>query len=54
MLGELTLFGDNPARLNRIEDEFRSVTPQRVLSTARKYLRPQNRTVLVLNPPEAK
>ena len=54
MLGELTLFGDNPARINRIEDEFRSVTPQRVLSTAREYLRPENRTVLVLNTPEAK
>jgi len=54
MLGELTLFGDNPARINRIEDEFRSVTAQRVLSTARQYLRPENRTVLVLNTPEAK
>ena len=54
MLGELTLFGDNPARINQIEDEFRSVTPERVLSTARVYLRPENRTVLVLNTPEAK
>ena len=54
MLGELTLFGDNPARINRIEDDFRSVTPERVLSTAREYLRPENRTVLVLNTPEAK
>jgi len=54
MLGELTLFGDNPARINRIEDEFRSVTAQRVLSTAQEYLRPENRTVLVLNAPEAK
>ena len=54
MLGQLTLFGDDPARINRIEDEFRSVTPERVLSAAREYLRPENRTVLVLNPPEAK
>ncbi len=54
MLGELTLFGDNPARINRIEDEFRSVNPERVLSTAREYLRPENRTVLVLTTPEAK
>ena len=54
MLGQLTLFGDNPARINQIENEFRSVTPQRVLSAARSYLRPENRTVLVLNPPEAK
>ena len=54
MLGQLTLFGDNPARINRIEDEFRSVTPQRILNTAREYLRPTNRTVLLLNTPEPK
>ena len=54
MLGQLTLFGDNPARINHIEDEFRSVTSERVLSVAREYLRPENRTVLLLNMPEAK
>ena len=54
MLGQLTLFGDNPARINRLEDEFRSVTPERILSTAREYLRPTNRTVLLLNTPEPK
>ena len=54
MLGQLTLFGDSPARINHIEDEFRSVTSQRVLSAAREYLRPTNRTVLLLNIPEAK
>jgi predicted Zn-dependent peptidase len=53
MLGALTLFGDNPARINQLEAEFRGVTPQRVLSTARMYLRPENRTVLILNTPEA-
>ena len=53
MLGQLTLFGDNPARINRIEDEFRSVTPERILNTARDYLRPTNRTVLLLNTPES-
>ena len=54
MLGQLTLFGDDPARINRIEDEFRSVTPERVLSAAREHLRPQNRTVLLLNTPETR
>jgi zinc protease len=51
MLGELTLFGDDPARINRLEDEFRSVTPERIMRTAREYLRPTNRTVLLLNTP---
>ena len=54
MLGQLTLFGDNPARINHIEDEFRGVTPQRVLSVAREYLRRENRTVLFLNAAKAK
>jgi predicted Zn-dependent peptidase len=54
MLGQLALFGDNPGRINHIEDEFRSVTPERVLSAAREYLRTGNRTVLLLNTPGAK
>ena len=54
MLGQLTLFGDKPSRINHIEDEFWSVTPERVLSAAREYLRPVNRTVLLLNTAEAK
>jgi zinc protease len=49
MLGQLALFGDHPSRINRIEDEFRQVTPARVLAAAREYLRPGNRTVLFLN-----
>jgi predicted Zn-dependent peptidase len=54
MLGQLTLFGGNPARINHIEDEFKSVTPERVLTAAREYLRSGNRTVLFLNTPETK
>ena len=54
MLGQLALFGDHPSRLNRIEDEFRSVTAERVLAAAREYLRPGNRTVLFLNTPPSK
>jgi predicted Zn-dependent peptidase len=48
MLGQLALFDDDPERINRIEAELRSVTPALVLATAREYLRPSNRTVLVL------
>lgn len=54
MLGQLVLFGDDPARINRLEDEFKSVTPERILSTAREWLSPTNRTVLLLNTPDAK
>ena len=49
MLGQLALFGYDPSRINRIEDEFRNVTAERVLAAAREYLRPGNRTVLFLN-----
>jgi len=48
MLGQLALFDDDPERINRIEGELRSVTAAKVLATAREYLRPSNRTVLVL------
>jgi predicted Zn-dependent peptidase len=48
ILGQLALFDDDPERINRIEAELRNVTPAIVLATAREYLRPSNRTVLVL------
>jgi zinc protease len=54
MLGQLALFGDHPSRINRIEDEFQSVTAERVLAAAREYLRPGNRTVLILNTRDSK
>src|SRR5688572_18802185 len=54
MLGQLALFGDHPSRINRIEDEFRSVRAERVRAAAREYLRPGNRTVLILNTPDSK
>ena len=54
MLGQLALFGDHPSRINRIEDEFQSVTAERVLAAAREYLRSGNRTVLILNTRDSK
>jgi predicted Zn-dependent peptidase len=54
MLGQLALFGDHPSRINRIEDEFRSVSAERVLAVAREYLRAGNRTVLFLNTKESR
>jgi len=49
MLGQLALFGDDPHRINRLEDEFLGVTPAMILATAREYLRSTNRTVLKLS-----
>ena len=55
LLASLALFDDDPGRINRLEDEFRKVTPQLLLATAKEYLRPTNRTILTIEPkPEAK
>jgi zinc protease len=44
------LFDDDPSRINRLEDEFRKVTPAIVRKTAEEYLRAGNRTVYVIKP----
>ena len=48
LLASYALFDDNPAGVNDIEAGVRAVTPELLQSTAREYLRPGNRTVLVL------
>ncbi len=48
LLASYALFDDDPARINRIEDGFRSVTPDLIGEVAREYLRESNRTVLLL------
>ena len=48
MLACFSLFDDNPARIDSLELEFRGVTPEELTATARKYLRPENRTVMTL------
>jgi zinc protease len=50
LLASFALFDDDPDRINRIEAEFREVTPEMVQQVAREYLRATNRTVLVLDP----
>ena len=50
LLASFALFDDDPARINRLEPEFRKVTPELIQKTAREYLRPTNRTVLVVEP----
>ncbi|HZU32338.1 MAG TPA: pitrilysin family protein [Candidatus Angelobacter sp.] len=53
LLCSFALFDDNPARVNTIESEFRKITPALIQKTAQEYLRPQNRTVLVVEPKAA-
>ncbi|HEU5248979.1 MAG TPA: pitrilysin family protein [Thermoanaerobaculia bacterium] len=50
VLASFALFDDDPARINRLEEEFRRVTPELLLSTAKEYLRPTNRTILTIEP----
>ena len=50
LLAAFALFDDDPGKINRIEDEFRKVTPELILKTAKEYLRPTNRTILTVTP----
>jgi predicted Zn-dependent peptidase len=53
LLAAYALFDDDPGLINRLEAEFRRVTPELIQKTAREYLRPGNRTVLTVTPPAA-
>ena len=54
LLASFALFDDNPARINTLVSEFEKVTPELIQKTAQEYLKPENRTVLVLEvKPEA-
>ena len=53
LLAAFALFDDDPARINRLEDEFRKVTPELIQKTAKEYLRPTNRTILTIIPKTA-
>jgi len=50
LLACFALFDDDPARINSLESEFRKVTPAVIQRTAKEYLKPTNRTVLVIEP----
>jgi zinc protease len=50
LLASFALFDDDPGKINRIEEEFRKVTPALMQKTAQEYLRPGNRTILVIEP----
>ncbi|HUP19766.1 MAG TPA: pitrilysin family protein [Gemmatimonadota bacterium] len=48
LLASFALFDDDPARINRLEAEFELVTTELIRRTAEEYLRPTNRSVLVV------
>ena len=50
LLASFALFDDDPGKINRLEEEFRKVTPELLRKTAEEYLRPANRTVLTVEP----
>jgi zinc protease len=50
LLASYALFDDDPGMINRLEEEFRKVTPELIQKTSREYLRPGNRTVLEIVP----
>jgi zinc protease len=50
LLASFALFYDDPGMINRVEEQFRKVTPELLQKTAREYLAPSNRTVLLIDP----
>ncbi len=50
LLACFALFDDDPERVNRLEADFRAVTPEQIRDVARTYLVPSRRTVQVVEP----
>jgi zinc protease len=48
LLASLAIFYDDPAMINQLEGKIRAVTPELLQKTAREYLAPSNRTVLLV------
>jgi predicted Zn-dependent peptidase len=44
------MWENDPRWVNRLEEGFNRVTPELLLATAREYLRPTNRSILVIEP----
>ena len=47
------MWEDDPRWINRLEAGFAKVTPELILATAKEYLRPTNRTLLLVKPEAA-
>lgn len=50
LLASFALFDNNPNKINQLENEFKKVTPALFEKTVKEYLRPQNRTILIVEP----
>lgn len=50
LLASFALFDDDPAEINRIETQFRAVTPELLQKTAQQYLGTTSQTVLIIEP----
>ena len=50
LLSSFALFDDDPARVNSIVPSFDKVTPELIQKTAQEYLRPTNRTIVIVQP----
>ncbi len=53
LLASFALFDDDPSRINRIESDFRAVSPELISDVARRYLTPEKRTIQVVAPGRA-
>jgi predicted Zn-dependent peptidase len=53
LLACFALFDDDPARINRLEADFRAVRPEQIRDVARAYLAPERRTVQIVLPGRA-
>ena len=53
LLATFALFDDDPSRINSVEAEFRKITPDVIKKAVEEYLRPTNRTILIVDPKAA-
>jgi zinc protease len=53
LLASFALFDNNPSKINTLDAEFRKVTPALIRKTVNEYLRPTNRTILIVEPKTA-
>ena len=50
LLAAFALFDNDPSKINEIEERMSEVTPELIREVAREYLRPDNRTLVFLEP----
>jgi predicted Zn-dependent peptidase len=50
ILASFALFDDDPGKVNTLANQLEKVTPELLQKTAAEYLRPENRTVLIVEP----